>query len=328
MFDHASAAPTAWYLDQEVRFNTQAAFLERPSDGLVQKLARLMTLTADRNAPTRYSDKESRKIACNRVVKRLSERTRGLTAELRKKYNFVNNAPRADPAMQEKLSTDAALHTLKENLRNKYLTQDRKRYFRNADTLTLEAQFREGCNSTSVVGEAPLVGPTKYNIAERGWLVDLICDLVGDLTDKERHARRVSAITHRAALCGRQESGRRNRPAATPNCVGLSSLLEALPGDETESLQLDPEESIPLACLPTQCPICIGDERKSMSERKRQFSRPSKMMDHVDTHLVRLPPNAPVHCHHPICMAQGVVLENLRVFKNHTARVHKIALRS
>ena len=327
IFDHASAALTAWYLDQDVRFNTQAAFLERPSDGLVQKLARLMILTADRNAPTRYSDKESRKIARNRVVKQLCERKRGLTAELRKKYNFVNNAPRTDPAMREKLSTDAALHTLRENLRNKYLTLDRKRYFRNADTLTLEAQFRDGHNPTSVFGETPLVAPTRYNIAERGWLVDLICDSVGDLTEKERHARRVSAITIRAILCGRQESGCRTRPTATPNCVGLSSLLEALPAGQTESLLPDPEAPIPLVCRPTQCPICIGDERKSMSERKREFSRVNKMWDHVEIHLARLPSTAQIFCHHPMCMAQDVVLKTLSAFKDHTAQVHGIALR-
>ncbi len=38
MFDHATGdaeGTTKRYLDQEVRYNTQAAFLERPSDGVV-----------------------------------------------------------------------------------------------------------------------------------------------------------------------------------------------------------------------------------------------------------------------------------------------------
>ena len=59
MFDHASAATITWYSDLEIRFNNQAAFLERPSDGVVQMLARLTTLTADRTAPIRYSEKDS-----------------------------------------------------------------------------------------------------------------------------------------------------------------------------------------------------------------------------------------------------------------------------
>jgi len=46
IFDHQSNT----VLDREVRFNTIAAFLGRPSDDVVQKLARLMTLTVDPNA--------------------------------------------------------------------------------------------------------------------------------------------------------------------------------------------------------------------------------------------------------------------------------------
>lgn len=53
--DHNSAA-FRYYIDREVRFDTQAAFLERPSDGIVQKVARLMSLTADVNAPTAPTD--------------------------------------------------------------------------------------------------------------------------------------------------------------------------------------------------------------------------------------------------------------------------------
>lgn len=46
IFDHLSNT-VRYYLDREVRFNTIAAFLGRPSDDVVQKLARLMTLTVN-----------------------------------------------------------------------------------------------------------------------------------------------------------------------------------------------------------------------------------------------------------------------------------------
>ena len=179
----------------------------------------------------------------------------------------------------------------------------------------------------------PLIMPTQFNLPERGWLVRLICDCVSDLTDKEIHARRISAIFLGAALCGRQESAHRDRPQASLNCVGLSSLLEAISEVRAEALQTDDEDPFPLECLPTQCPptqcpIYIGDERKSIDERTREFSRLSKMMDHVDSHLIGLPPNTPVYCHHPKCMAQSVVLETLSAFKNHTGRVHNIKLRA
>jgi hypothetical protein len=134
-----------------------------------------MTLTADRNAPNRYSDKSSKKVANHRVVKQLAKRASGLTGELRGKYGSVSNAPGTDPATQEKICADAALHTFKQNLRNKYLASERRRHFRDADTRLLKAQF-DGTNSTSTVGDMSLVRPTKYNLLERGLVVRLIYD--------------------------------------------------------------------------------------------------------------------------------------------------------
>lgn len=209
IFDHASAVPTPWYLDQEVRFDTQATFLERPSDGVVQRLARLMTMTANRTAPTKYS---------NRDVRRLSEQTKRLTGELKRRYGYVVDAPETDPIMREKETIDAALHTLKENLRNKLLARDRRRHFRDADTSTLEAQFSQG--SKPVSDDTLLARPTKYNIPEHGRVVGLLCNEIANLTDEIRLARRISTITEITTLCGRRETARRRRPTPTPNCMG------------------------------------------------------------------------------------------------------------
>lgn len=318
IFDHASAAPTPWYLDQEVRFDTQAAFLERPSDGVVQKLARLMTMTADRTAPTKYSDKALGKVANNRDVRRLSEQTKRLTGELKKRYGCVVDAPETDPIMREKETIDAALHTLKENLRNKLLARERRRHFRDADTSILEAQFSQG--SKPVSDDTSLARPTKYNIPERGRVVGLLCNEIANLTDEIRLARRISTIAEMTTLCGRRETARRRRPTPTPNCIGLSSLPDALPEP--------PEQTFLLECLPTQCPVCIGDKSKSYEERTFPWSRRNKMWNHFATdHLKTRPLNAPIRCHHPICMANDLILETLRDFRNHTERIHKIRLR-
>ena len=110
-----------------------------------------MTLTADRNAPTSYSDKTSKKIATNREVNLLCRRRQRLADELRNTYGSVRKAPNSDPVRIEKASVDAAIHTLKENLRNKQFRVDRKRYFETADTLALEAQFRKETDSVSAI---------------------------------------------------------------------------------------------------------------------------------------------------------------------------------
>jgi hypothetical protein len=59
---------------------------------------------------------------------------------------------------------------------------------------------------------------------------------------------------------------------------------------------------------------------------EKTFSRPAKMMDHVERHLA-LEPAETVACRHPVCKAAGLVLNNVNHFKNHIARVHGITLR-
>ena len=321
IFDHKTSATTAWYLDKEVRCDTQAIFLERSSNEIVQKIARLMTLTADPNAPTKYTDKESKKVANHPDVISLSQRRQHLTGILRDTYGFVRNAPSTDPIMRERASVEATLYTLKEKLRSKYFVRNRKRFFRTADTIMLEAQLDDGTRSGTTCQETPPTRPLKYEIQEREWVVGLMCDHIANLTDQERRVRRIEAIKRRATLCNRLESRYRPRLDGTRQSDS-GTLCEYPVEQDTNCTNL-----FPLVCRPTQCPICIGDERKSYSDRTREFSRPSKMMDHVATHLEMYLPGASIPCHHPICMADGVVLESIAAFKNHTARVHKINLR-
>jgi len=53
---------------------------------------------------------------------------------------------------------------------------------------------------------------------------------------------------------------------------------------------------------------------------------PAKMMDHVESHL-RKEPAEIIACRHPVCMAEGLVLNNVMHFKNHVQLVHGITLR-
>jgi hypothetical protein len=50
------------------------------------------------------------------------------------------------------------------------------------------------------------------------------------------------------------------------------------------------------------------------------------MWDHVENlHLKHLDQLIP--CGHPVCKAQGLVLNNVMYFKNHVVTVHKVNLR-
>ena len=57
VMDHFSNA-VQYYIDREVRCDTQAAYLGRPSNEVVQKMARLMSLNVDPTAPTKPSDEQ------------------------------------------------------------------------------------------------------------------------------------------------------------------------------------------------------------------------------------------------------------------------------
>lgn len=135
-FDHQSNA-VCYYLDREVRFDTQAAFLSRPSDDVVQMLARQMTLTVDPNAPDTLFRELSEKLANSKRVVQLGRRSKYLTEKLRKKHQFVRLAPLNDPLLEAKKQVDAALHRENTNNRNRMLVKARKRHFRHADTATL-----------------------------------------------------------------------------------------------------------------------------------------------------------------------------------------------
>jgi hypothetical protein len=58
----------------------------------------------------------------------------------------------------------------------------------------------------------------------------------------------------------------------------------------------------------------------------RKFSKPNMMMDHVERHLEKRT-TGKYKCCHLVCKDEGVLLNNIILFKNHVEMVHKIKLR-
>ena len=58
----------------------------------------------------------------------------------------------------------------------------------------------------------------------------------------------------------------------------------------------------------------------------RTFSKPDKMKDHVERHLEKRTAGK-YECCHPVCKAEGLLLDNIILFKNHVEIVHGIRLR-
>lgn len=322
IFDHQSNT-VRYYLDQEVRFNTIAAFLGRPSDEVVQKLARLMTLTVDPNAPTKLSPELSKKLSNSKRVVQLSRKSKALTERLKREYTFVGRAPPNDPWLKAKKQVDAALHREKSNRRNRMLKKARKRHFRNADTSILEAQFTDP-SITASDKDIKTPAPLEYHISERDDIVRLTCQLIANMTNHGKHAQRLETLRARVALCDRQESRHHARPPSTHQSMGSITA----PIGSLEAPEEDKKDHFALVCRPTQCIFCLGNERKSYLGRMFEYVTPHKMMNEVDKHLKSFTAEDEVPCPHPTCKAAGLVLPSVMVFKNHTATVHKISLRA
>jgi hypothetical protein len=161
----------------------------------------------------------------------------------------------------------------------------------------------------------------KHQLLERTQLQEVICDFSEDLTTKDIVKRRIRTIDLMAALCCRRED---QRPKSRSIIVNPEPIKEESPDPKLSDL-----EPFPILCKKTQCPICIGDERMTYERRTFSYSRPSKLMDHVESaHLCKIPEHQAISCRHPMCMSSGLVLNNLMHFKNHVQRIHGISLRA
>ncbi|SLM34469.1 Protein of unknown function DUF3435 [Lasallia pustulata] len=81
IFDHKQGA-VGYYLDQEIRFDTDSCYLGKPSNEVVQKMARLASLTANANALRELSSEQKAKLKQNPQVIQLGQRNKALTAQI------------------------------------------------------------------------------------------------------------------------------------------------------------------------------------------------------------------------------------------------------
>lgn len=102
-FDHQKGA-VGYYLDQEVRFDTKACYLGRPSNEVVQKMARLASLTADASAPTELSSEQKSELAIHPKVIKLGQRNKSFTRRIHSGIQKYRGCSRQDLAPEEEKS--------------------------------------------------------------------------------------------------------------------------------------------------------------------------------------------------------------------------------
>ena len=147
-----------------------------------------------------------------------------------------------------------------------------------------------------------------------------MCDFRKDLSPLEIVRRRICAVDFSVALCSRQEIPQRLDTRSQSSSTEGSSKDSLTENSSPESSRTSPEPNpVPLICEKTQCIFCIGKPGVST------FSRPAKMMDHVESHL-RKEPAETIACRYPVCKSEGLVLNDVMQFKNHVQIVHGIRL--
>jgi hypothetical protein len=202
--------------------------------------------------------------------------------------------------------------TFEQELKREY----RRDYFYRIHNEELEKILKK----VTVVTPTYVEPVVKHQLPERTQLQEIMCDLSKDLNPPDIVIRRIHAIDTMVALSRRQEvQCHKSRLTRSSSAASL---------DESPKVKEESPVSdiFPVECKTTQCIFCIGDDRQSYDRRMRTFSKPDKMMDHVERHLEKNTTGT-FECWHPVCKAEGLLLDNIILFKNHVEIVHKIKLR-
>lgn len=304
--DSGSKVFQTYYLNSRAGCDVQAAFLERPSaNGLLKAFAH-MGLTCDPQAPVSMPEDIFDALPLAPEIVTLQHWRGRLMKKIRAKSTIAQARKNGAHLVKEYDKVLAAINAAKTKRRKDADKDYRKEYFDQRHTKEVERQLN------GIEGQKYIEPIIQHQLEERTQLQHVLCDTRKDLSEQSMLQRRLKAVDLMTALCRRREMQRHRSRATRPRNV---INVEEVP-------QIDP---FPLVCQKTQCPICIGDESMTYLHRTFSYCRPSKLMDHVESHLRAEPDN--FSCRHPVCKANGIVLKNMDHFRNHVQAVHGITLR-
>lgn len=302
------------YLNHQVRFNVQAAFLEEEisDDGLTRAFTH-MSLRCNPGAPREVPRELRDALPPDPEVVDLERRQTQLFRQIRCEYQYIKHAPPTIRKQYDDLAKE--VKNMKKNLRDEINKAYRKDYFYRAHNRVLERQLDK-----TVVNEGDKVElVVQHQLEERIQVQKVLCDLSTDLSAIDIVSRKIHAIDLLVKLASRQELLTRKPRASAKKHTPI----------KVESPSPDPfpqTSDFPLACRKSQCIFCLGREQLPYEQRIRSFAKVSHMMDHVERVHMRRPVES-ISCEHPLCKLDPPVLGSIMDFKSHVARVHGIKLR-
>ncbi|KAK6859008.1 hypothetical protein PG995_004861 [Apiospora arundinis] len=296
------------YINENIEFDTQNAFLDEPTEDVLINLFTHVGMTRDPRARRKMVPKQVwESLPPDPEIEALRERREILKAG-RYRYKGKENE-------EEIRFLSESIRTKQAQRVNDVEAQYRQYFFYNRPTWDIERQ--------ATLEEEPeeLWQPEAHlQIPERAALAEIFLHQPELSAFEDMRDTCIHAVEVMFRLCQKRETPRRNhihkRAQVQPNVIGPS------PPDHPLS---------PLLMLKTQCPRCIGDERLSYQERSFTYSRPAVMNDHFERAHVKeirdLEQDKLIFCEHPTCVEEGVKLDDLDHFRNHVQTVHGVWLR-
>ena len=312
------------YINGNVRFNVQDAFLESDisDDGLTRAFTH-MSLRCNPGAPKEVpKELMDQLLAVEPDIADLDQQFRVSRTRLRWEYGTIKRAPKQKQKEHEELGKQ--LRNAMKSFRTEIEYANKKDYFYRIHNEMMKRQLQRYLDKPVVEEETEDLEPVvQHQLEERTRVQQLLCDLSKDLSPQDFVARKILAIDAMTALASRQELQTR-KPQRTPAFKDPVKKESPSPAPTPESFPLLDEFSLLLG--KTQCIFCIGNKRYSYDQRSRTFKHVSHMWDHVENvHLKHL--GQLITCHHPVCKAEGLVLNSVMHFKYHVATVHGVNLR-
>lgn len=292
------------YINEKVQFDLQNAFLDEPTeDGLI-KLFTHISLTRDPRASRDMVPEEVwRDLPPDPEIVQLEKQR----ADLKGGLYRIGGHPK-----EHEIRSLTRLIARKRAQRTKTIQQEyRDYYFYNRPTWDIEMEAR------GEVAEEYLEPTINLCIPERARLAEILVNQPEKLSYKQLLDLRIQATELMTALCGKQETAKRDY-------IRQRAVADVLVKEEF------PEQDIfPLLMQRTQCPRCIGNEAQTVAERTFRYCRPAVMYDHFDReHVQELKSANQILCHHPKCKGGSLEFQDINQFKNHVERVHGVKLRA
>ncbi|KAK0701743.1 FluG domain-containing protein [Lasiosphaeria miniovina] len=280
------------YINENVRFHLQNAFLEEPTEDSLLAMLTHIGLSRDPRA--------SKDMVPNDIEALKAER-----AQLKGGRHRIKGSEN-----EGKIRELTKLIATKEQQRKTAIRRDyRKHYFYNRPTWDMDADGQE----------REYVKPAvDLQITERAQLAEILCNQPDNLGPAELLELRIRADELMVILCDKRETARPGRIRRRAQAQADVTVEES-PGPDPSPLLMDRK----------QCPRCIRDETLSHGERTFKYCRPAVMYDHFDRkHAQQLGDVKRMLCNHPKCKGEALEFKHLDHFKNHVESVHGVRLRA